>query len=135
MRVLRVIAILVALGGVFDPPVSLSRPVPTPVRVHVDRSDPDAADVEARLRAALKGRLEFAGPDRAAPERPAQGDRLVNRVAPLEDIEREAILMALDEARGTRRQAADRLGISRSSIYERIRRLAIGAQRPAACPV
>ena len=62
MTVLRVIAILVALGGVLDPAVSLSRAVPTPVRVHVDRSDPDAADVEARLRAAVKDRLEFVGP-------------------------------------------------------------------------
>jgi hypothetical protein len=62
MTVFRVIAILVALGGVLDPAVSLSRTVPTPVRVHVDRSDPDAADVEARLRAAVKDRLEFAGP-------------------------------------------------------------------------
>ena len=53
MTVLRVIAILVALGGVLDPALSLSRPVPTLVRLHVDRSDPDAADVEARLRAAM----------------------------------------------------------------------------------
>ncbi len=59
MTVLRVIAILVALGGVLDPAVSLSRAVPTPVRLHVDRSDPDAADVEARLRAAMHDRLEF----------------------------------------------------------------------------
>ena len=59
MTVLRVIAILVALGGVLDPAVSLSRAIPTPVRLHVDRSDPDAADVEARLRAAMHDRLEF----------------------------------------------------------------------------
>ena len=59
MTVLRVIAILVALGGVLDPALSLSRPVPTLVRLHVDRSDPDAADVEARLRAAMHDRLEF----------------------------------------------------------------------------
>ena len=59
MTVLRVIAILVALGGVLDPSLSLSRAVPTPVRLHVDRSDPDAADVEARLRAAMDDRLEF----------------------------------------------------------------------------
>ena len=59
MTVFRVIAILVALGGVLDPALSLSRPVPTLVRLYVDRSDPDAADVEARLRAAMHDRLEF----------------------------------------------------------------------------
>ena len=59
MTVLRVIAILVALGGVLDPSLILSRAVPTPVRLHVDRSDPDVADVEARLRAAMDDRLEF----------------------------------------------------------------------------
>ena len=37
MTVLRVIAILVALGGVLDPALSLSRAVPTPVRLRVDR--------------------------------------------------------------------------------------------------
>ncbi len=61
MTVLRVIAILVALGGVLDPALSLSRPIPTPVRLHVDRSDPDGTDVEARLRAAVYDRLEFVG--------------------------------------------------------------------------
>ena len=61
MTVLRVIAILVAVGGVLDPAVSLSRAIPTPVRLHVDRSDPDGADVEARLRAAMHDRLEFVG--------------------------------------------------------------------------
>ena len=59
MTVLRVIAMIVALGGVLDPAVSLSRAVPTPVRLRVDRSDPDAADVAARLRAAMHDRLEF----------------------------------------------------------------------------
>jgi len=59
MTVLRAIAILVALGGVLDPALSLSRAIPTPARLHVDRSDPDAADVEARLRAAMHDRVEF----------------------------------------------------------------------------
>jgi hypothetical protein len=66
MTVLRVIAMLVALGGVLDPAVSLSRTVSTPVRLHVDPSDPDAADVQARLRAATKDRLEFVGHGDAA---------------------------------------------------------------------
>ena len=61
MTTLRVVAILIALGAVVDPAISLSRAIPAPVRVHVDRSDPDAADAEARLRAAAKDRLEFVG--------------------------------------------------------------------------
>ena len=59
MILLRTIAILVAVGGVLDPAVSLSRPVPTPVRLHADRSDPDSADVESRLRAAMQDRIEL----------------------------------------------------------------------------
>jgi hypothetical protein len=61
MTVLRVIAIMVALGGMLDPAVSLSRAIPTPVRLHVDRSDPDGADVEARMRAAMRDRVELVG--------------------------------------------------------------------------
>ena len=59
MTVLRTIAILVALGGVLDPAVSLSRAIPTSVRLHVDRSDPDSTEIEARLRGAMPDRLEF----------------------------------------------------------------------------
>jgi transcriptional regulator with PAS, ATPase and Fis domain len=47
---------------------------------------------------------------------------LVTRLAPLTDIERDAISMALEQSGGNREMAARRLGISRSSIYERIRR-------------
>jgi two-component system response regulator HydG len=54
--------------------------------------------------------------------RPADDDSLVTRVAPLAEIERDAIQLALREADGNRDLAARRLGISRSSIYERIRR-------------
>lgn len=63
MTVLRTIAVLIALGGVLDPALSLSRAIPTPVRLHVDhsdpRSDPDSTDAEARLRAAMHDRVEF----------------------------------------------------------------------------
>ena len=63
MTVLRTIAILVAIGGLLDPALSLSRVIPAHVRLHVDhsdpRSDPHSADVEARLREAMHDRLEF----------------------------------------------------------------------------
>jgi transcriptional regulator with PAS, ATPase and Fis domain len=57
-----------------------------------------------------------------APTRPATEERLVTRVAQLAEIERDAILLALEQCGGNREEAARRLGISRSSIYERIRR-------------
>ena len=47
---------------------------------------------------------------------------LVTRVAPLSEIERDALQLALRESNGNRDQAARRLGISRSSIYQRIQR-------------
>jgi len=59
MTALRTIAILVALGGVLDPAVGLSRAIPTPVQLHVDRYDRDSADVERRLRASMDDRVEF----------------------------------------------------------------------------
>lgn len=61
MTILRAIAILIALAGVIDPAMSLSRPIPTPVALHLDRSDPESADVEKRLRAAMKGRIHLVG--------------------------------------------------------------------------
>ena len=61
MTILRAIAILIALAGVIDPVMSLSRPIPTPVKLYLDRYDPESADVERRLRAAMKGRIQFVG--------------------------------------------------------------------------
>jgi DNA-binding NtrC family response regulator len=63
---------------------------------------------------------------RSAPAAPAQdGQALVTRVAPLRDIEKEAIQLALAATRGDRRKAARLLGISRSTIYVRIRELGL----------
>jgi hypothetical protein len=59
MTALRMIAILVALGGVLDPAFTLTRDVPAPVRLHIDRSDPDSAAVETRLRTATNTSVEF----------------------------------------------------------------------------
>jgi DNA-binding NtrC family response regulator len=51
--------------------------------------------------------------------------RLVTRVAPLAEIEKEAIRLALNATGGDRREAARRLGISRSTLYVRIRDLGL----------
>jgi len=45
---------------------------------------------------------------------------LLTRVAPLAEIERAAIRLALEETGGDRREAARRLGISRSTLYARL---------------
>ncbi len=52
----------------------------------------------------------------------ARTERLVTAVVPMAEIENAAIRLALEECDGNRDEAARRLGISRSSIYERIRR-------------
>lgn len=54
--------------------------------------------------------------------RTREGESLVTRVATLNEIEHDALLLALRESNGNRDLAARRLGISRSSIYQRIRR-------------
>ncbi len=51
--------------------------------------------------------------------------RLVTRVAPLAEIELDAIRLALEETGGDRREAARRLGISRSTLYARLRLLGL----------
>ena len=69
----------------------------------------------------LSGALELALRVEA-PRAPSSSGGLLTRLAPLVEIEREAIALALEESGGNRERAAKRLGISRSSIYERIRR-------------
>ena len=41
--------------------------------------------------------------------------------APLQDVERSAVLRALKECGGNRKQAALRLGISRSTLWRRLK--------------
>ncbi|HUR27518.1 MAG TPA: sigma 54-interacting transcriptional regulator [Planctomycetota bacterium] len=61
-------------------------------------------------------------PERAAPQASRSAPAcLVTRVAPLRDIEREALRLALDAAGGDRAEAARLLGVSRSTVYIRIR--------------
>jgi len=52
---------------------------------------------------------------------------LVTRVAPLAEIEKAAIHLALIETGGDRREAARRLGISRSTLYVRLGEINAGA--------
>ena len=52
-------------------------------------------------------------------------DGLVNAVAPMCEIERDAIRLALVETRGNRNEAARRLGISRATLYARLKRYAL----------
>jgi DNA-binding NtrC family response regulator len=56
---------------------------------------------------------------------PGTDTRLVTRVASLAEIEKEAIQLALAATGGDRREAARRLGISRSTLYVRIRDLGL----------
>ena len=79
MKVLRIIAVLIAIGGIVDPAVTLSRPVPAQVRLHVDPADRDAMDVAVRLRGSVKDRVVFGlGPE--SPESP-QAEVFVGRAS------------------------------------------------------
>jgi two-component system response regulator HydG len=53
------------------------------------------------------------------------GEPLLTRLATMREVETEAIQLALGRARGNRREAARLLGISRSTIYVRIRELGL----------
>jgi two-component system response regulator HupR/HoxA len=59
------------------------------------------------------------------PFRSTASDRLVTSVVPMAEIVQAAIRLALEECHGNREEAAYRLGISRSSIYMRIKRYGI----------
>ena len=65
-------------------------------------------------------------PPEAARRRPAEphGGDLATTLA---DAERDAIVAALDESNGQKSLAAQRLGVSRSQFYEKLRRYNIGA--------
>ena len=55
--------------------------------------------------------------------------RLVTAVAPLAEIERDAIQLALAETRGDCKEAARRLGISRATVYARIKQYDLALPR------
>jgi transcriptional regulator of acetoin/glycerol metabolism len=43
----------------------------------------------------------------------------------MEDLEREAIIAALDDVGGNRRKAAERLGIGERTLYRKIRKFGL----------
>jgi two-component system response regulator FlrC len=59
-----------------------------------------------------------------APRAPAPA--LVAEARTLEDLERHAIERALEEVRGNRREAAERLGIGVRTLYEKLKRYNLG---------
>jgi hypothetical protein len=67
MIVLRIVAVLVALGGIVDPAIQVTRTEPVRVRLFAALDDPDAVAAASRLRTALSGRadLTHAGPGAA----------------------------------------------------------------------
>ena len=59
MTALRVLAILIALGGIVDPAIRLSRRLPPTVRVVAAADDPDAAAAVTALRSGLSGQASL----------------------------------------------------------------------------
>jgi hypothetical protein len=59
MIVLRILAFLVAIGGIVDPALRVTRTEPLPVRVFAAADDPDAAAAVSTLRTALSGRADL----------------------------------------------------------------------------
>ena len=59
MIVLRILAMLIAIGGIVDPALRLTRTEPLPVRVFTAPDDPDAAAAASTLRTALSGRADL----------------------------------------------------------------------------
>jgi DNA-binding NtrC family response regulator len=53
--------------------------------------------------------------------RPETDAATVDLVRPLEELEREAIMAALQRTGGDKRRAAELLGISRAKIYQRLK--------------
>ena len=77
----------------------------------------------------LDGKLEERAVGRA-------GGTLLNDLAPLAEIEKEAIQLALERTEGNRREAAVLLGISRSCLYDKLRRYGLGQKpRPQLVPL
>jgi hypothetical protein len=60
MIVLRILAVLVAIGGIADPAIRVTRTEPLPVRLFAAPDDPEAAAVVSTLRTGLSGRAHFA---------------------------------------------------------------------------
>lgn len=63
------------------------------------------------------------------PEEIRLGAAARRRLSPIEELERNAIARALREHRGNKNRVADALGMSRSTLYRRLRRFGIDADR------
>lgn len=59
MIVLRILAVLIAIGAMVDPAIRVTRIEPLPVRVFAASDDPDAAAAASTLRTALSGRADL----------------------------------------------------------------------------
>ncbi len=60
MIVLRILAVVVAIGGIVDPAIQVTRTEPLQVRLVAASDDPDALATASRLRTALSGRADLA---------------------------------------------------------------------------
>jgi two-component system response regulator AtoC len=63
-----------------------------------------------------------AGASGSAPGKGRSGDILSDKVEPLEELERRAIIQALAKWKGNRTRASEELGISRRTILNKIKR-------------
>jgi DNA-binding NtrC family response regulator len=61
-------------------------------------------------------------PPRFRPERPRRGKVTFEVGTPLDEVEREMIIRALDQTGNNRKRAAELLGISRRALYNRLRK-------------
>jgi hypothetical protein len=59
MIVLRMLAAIVAIGGIVDPSIQVTRTEPLQVRLFAASDDPDAVAAASRLRSSLSGRADF----------------------------------------------------------------------------
>ena len=59
MIVLRILAVAVAIGGIVDPAIPVTRTEPLQVRLFAASDDPDAVAAASRLRTALSGRADL----------------------------------------------------------------------------
>ena len=95
-------------------------PVGAPVVDQTPHDAPAAGEPPVRPPAAAEDASETAEPP-SHPE-PPPGSIVLQPGMTLEDIEREAILAALEEVDGSRRHAARLLGIAERTLYRKIRR-------------
>lgn len=95
-------------------------PVGAPVVDQTPHDAPAAGERPVRPPAAAEDASETAEPP-SHPE-PPPGSIVLQPGMTLEDIEREAILAALEEVDGSRRHAARLLGIAERTLYRKIRR-------------